>query len=286
MHSTGSLVVDVAPSGMVMKEARDRIVEMATILREGDISQVLISLESMVPESKMTYDGQIINDAPALTNVWIPAKERVQEHSGFTVKVGEPLKQSLVPLVFQEVSKELNGTAELLDCSIQFLQDICPIFDDCSFLLCLGAGDVPDISPPDLPSSPLSPFSPVVRTYPPAPEPPQSWWDWFMGQNTPLLRPSLPRTLPERRSNIIPLKAYNGPRETYIRLSPPLVRQNLLSGATEVPDDWAVDFSEFSSVTSRYLAKEEVKRKLERVETMLRWKEIPGPTKKTSTCGP
>ncbi|KAG8755286.1 hypothetical protein FRC14_004201 [Serendipita sp. 396] len=274
----GTIVVLAIASGMIMKDVRDKITEMAGALREGDVSQVLIFLESMVPESKMSYGGHIINDAPALTNVWIPAKEKVQEHPGFTVKVGDPIKQSLVPLVLQEISKEINGTAELLDCSIQFLQDVCPIFDDCSFLLCLGAGDVPGTQQLD---SLLSPISPSVKTYPPDPEPPQTWWDWFMGRNVPnARRPPLPRKIPEKRSNIIPLKAYNGPKETYIRLSPPLVRYDPISGVRELPDDWAVQFSEFASMTSRYISKEDVKRKLERLETMLRWKEIPGPAKK------
>jgi hypothetical protein len=68
-----------------------------------------------------------------------------------------------------EVAKEWKGTLEFLDSTVPFLQDLCPIFDDCSFLLSLGSGEVPRSTPQ------------------------QSWWDWVWGVNAPSPHPPLLR---------------------------------------------------------------------------------------------
>lgn len=147
----------------------------------------------------------------------------------------------------REVKKELNGTAELLDCTVPFLHDVCPIFEDCSFLLSVGSGEVP------------------------RPSTEQTWWDWWWGQNAPSVHPPLPPCLPPRRNNIIPPKAYNNPA-TFIRLNPRLAFRS--EKGTERPDDWTTDLTEILAMTLSFIAKEEVKRQLDRIVDMLKWKEI------------
>jgi hypothetical protein len=150
----------------------------------------------------------------------------------------------------REVTKEWNGTAEFLDSTVSFLQDVCPIFDDCSFLLSLGSGEVPRVGAE------------------------QGWWDWVWGENTPSVHAPLPPCLPNKRNHIIPPSAYSDPA-TYIRLSPKLFKRS--ERGTEKPDDWATDVTEILTMTSAYISKEEVRQYLDRVNDMLKWKDIEGP---------
>jgi hypothetical protein len=156
----------------------------------------------------------------------------------------------LLPLVMREVAKEWKGSLEYLDSTVPFLQDVCPIFDDCSFLLSVGSGEVPRNTPQ------------------------QSWWDWVWGVNGPSPHPPLPPCLPHKRNHIIPPEAYSTPAR-YIRLSPRLVTKDE-SGIIQKPDDWAIDVTEILTMTSGVISKEETRQALDRVNEMLKWREIDG----------
>jgi len=173
----------------------------------------------------------------------------------FSILKGEPLETRLLPLIMEEIRKEWDGTLELLDCTVSFLQDVCPVFDDCSFLLSLGSGEVPKNGPE------------------------RSWWDWFWGINAPSPHPPLPPCLPNKRNHVIPPAAYNAPAR-YIRLSPRLVTRS--ENGPVKPDDWMVDVTPLLTMTAAFISKEETKQALDRVNDMLKWKEIEGPKRRAS----
>ena len=169
---------------------------------------------------------------------------------------GESITLRLLPIAIREIRKELEGTAEFLDCTEAFLHSVCPIFDDCSFLLSLGSGQVPIIVPK-----------------------PQTWWEWFRGENVPPLHPGLPPSKKMPKTNVIPLHALTIGKETYIRLHPEAYRYNMKTKDMERMDDWTTDFTDFRDIALAYMKKIEIVQKLNRAAHMLRWKEIPGPQK-------
>lgn len=269
----GAIVVYAIAAGIAVPLAREKLVEMAPALQEADMDTIERILDSMTPQpTKMvSKDGEPLLDVYCEVNVWMPAAERVMENSGITVRRGDPLLKTLKPLVLREIRKELDGTAELLDCSVQFLYDVCPVFEECSFFLSLGSG--------------------IVPTAPPSPQV-QSWWDWFWSFNSfaqsPPQSPTqgrkqgqraaspLPPCLPQKRNNIIPPRAYVPP-ETFVRLDPDLAVYDPATQKLERPDDWDTNFSRLVSMTSTYLSKADTTKRIERVNTMLKWKEIPPP---------
>jgi hypothetical protein len=213
----------------------------------------------------MAFDKGVIKDSPALLNVWVPAETNVAKEKGIAyvyfnlyrfvslpstvptrIYKGDPLEARLLPLVMREVKKEWDGTLEFLDCTVSFLQDACPIFDDCSFVLSLGSGVVPP-SVPDL-----------------------SWTSWLMGWGPP--HPPLPRCLPQKRNPIIPPSAYSAPAR-YIRVSPRLATKKE-GGGIEGPDDWAIDVDGILKTTSNFLTKEDARQSMDHVISMLKWRDI------------
>lgn len=166
---------------------------------------------------------------------------------------GDSLRTRLLPIVMREIKKELGGTAELIDCTEPFLHAICPVFDDCAFLLSLGSGQVPPTPPP------------------------QSWWQWLRGENVPSIHPPLPPSKRLPKTNVIPLRAFTAGNETYVRFQPDVFTIDRNNNTMERLDDWTVEFNGFRSITTAYMNKAEITQKLNRAAYMLRWKDIPGP---------
>ncbi|KIM30852.1 hypothetical protein M408DRAFT_327803 [Serendipita vermifera MAFF 305830] len=245
----GTIIAFAIACGMRVKEIREKFLEMTSALRVGSEDQIHSHLESMIPTrtQKLLFDGQTIMDSPTLVNIWVPAEADVAHNPGICVLKESPLRARLLPLIMREIRKELNGTAEFLDCTVQFLQDACPVFSECSFLLSIGSGDVPQTSAE------------------------QTWWDWWWGRNTPPAHPPLPPCVTHKRNNIIPLEAYSNPA-TYIRLSPRFFLRT--EQGIKGPDDWAEDVTEILAMTTSYISKQETKLLLDRVNTMLKWREI------------
>jgi hypothetical protein len=167
---------------------------------------------------------------------------------------GESINIRLLPIAIREIRKELDGNAEFLDCTEAFLHSVCPIFDDCSFLLSLGSGQVPIITPR-----------------------PQTWWEWLQGVNVPSTLRPLPPSKKMPKTTVIPLHALSIGKETYIRLHPEVFRYNMKTKDMERLDDWTTDVTEFRDIAMSYMNKIEIVQKLNRAAHMLRWKEIPGP---------
>jgi hypothetical protein len=59
------------------------------------------------------------------------------------VPKGAPIRHYLLPLVLAQVEREMRGLQVGLEHTLEFLQAVCPVFDDCDLLLALGSGEVP-----------------------------------------------------------------------------------------------------------------------------------------------
>jgi hypothetical protein len=243
---------------MTTEQARDDFYQLAASLQTSDAVILQSLLEAKLPQHDMMwYEGEYIIDYPAQTNIWIMNKPEEEKEPGVLIKKGAPVLRCLVPLVIEEVLREQRDGADRPSLNLQssLLRTLCPVFEDCGFLLSMGGGEVPK-------QKVVEPATPWLASYFPfsmawgAPEAPAA----------PLKEPvAVPM-------HYVPGR-YHG--RTYIRLNPNLTTYSRY-GEASAPEDWeGVQFGDHKSHTNYYCSKIETGEGMDAIVRILRRRGIP-----------
>jgi hypothetical protein len=154
----------------------------------------------------------------------------------------------------EEVIKERSGEATSLNCTPDFLREVCPSVNDCTFLLSLGSGEV----------------LPQRKEL--------SWSDWMWGVQLPTFLPSWKLT-DEQRAEInrhVPAWEY---QKGYVRLNPNLISiESVRTKKMVCPADWEdINFAQHRFGTSSFFLLAKTKDLANHVVDLLKRKTIPGP---------
>lgn len=148
-------------------------------------------------------------------------------HCCFRIRKNDPLNKQIIPLVLQEVQKEMEGRMDRLEYTDHFLKTVCPDFNECKLLLSLGSGTVP-------------PSSKQTRS------------QWIKRENKPPPMPRPPSSCMLPQSDVIPADAYASHIGRYIRFQPDVYQISHDARRILRVDDWTIDFERYTRMQKLY----------------------------------
>lgn len=253
----GSIIAFYFACGMTAEQARDDFYRLAASLETCDAVMLQSHLEAKLPQHEMMWhQDNYVTDYPAQTNIWIMTNPEDEKQPGILIKKGTPVLKCLLPLVIEEVLREQREGADRPSLNLQssLLRSLCPVFEDCGFLLSMGGGDVPK-------RKPVEPATPWLASYFPF-----SIWSAPEAPVEPLKEPV---TVPV---HYVPGR-YHG--RTYVRLNPNLTTYSRY-GEASAPEDWeGTQFSDHKSHTNYYCSKVETGEGMDAIVRILRRRGIP-----------